>query len=280
VGTAASKEKQLTDIFREVDEDLKRDKLGDLWAKYGGVLIGAAALFVIIVAGSIAWGNYQETKQESLSDEFAQAEKLALEGKSAEAALAYDALATKTASGYKTLALFQKASLLVGDGKLQEAADLYDEIATRGTGDKILRDLAKLKAGWALADTASLADLQARLADMAAGQGPWQKSAQEVLSYAAFRAGDIDVARIGYGGLANDPATPQGIAQRASAMLSIIGPIAPQTPVGQAASGDAPAATDSPVEEATDETTPAETTPAETTPAETTTADETIDETP
>ena len=46
----------MTDFFREVDEDYRRDRLVQLWTRYQYLLIGAA---VLIVAATAGWRIYQ-----------------------------------------------------------------------------------------------------------------------------------------------------------------------------------------------------------------------------
>ena len=43
----------LSDIFREIDEELRRDSLAQLWKKYGHYVIGLAVLIVIATAAIV-----------------------------------------------------------------------------------------------------------------------------------------------------------------------------------------------------------------------------------
>ncbi len=42
----------MADIFDEIDEDLKRDRAQELWARYGKFVIAAAAA-VVLAVGSL-----------------------------------------------------------------------------------------------------------------------------------------------------------------------------------------------------------------------------------
>jgi hypothetical protein len=242
----------LADIFREVEEDLRRDKLEELWAKYGTLLIGAAVGFVVLVGATIFWRDYQATKQGRLSDEFAAATQLWLSTQSDQAIEAFDAIAGSSGSGYGTLAKMQKAAILLDQGKHQEALAIYDGFISGGAGDPVMKELAQIKAAWVLADTASLADLKARVGDIAGSDSDWKYSAREIIAYSALKTGDLDAARFGYAELANDMTTPRGIAERAAIMLSVIGPV--QVPAGPAetAAPEEPAAEAEPTAPATE----------------------------
>ncbi|TNE36875.1 MAG: tetratricopeptide repeat protein [Alphaproteobacteria bacterium] len=254
----AAKETELSDIFSEVDEDLKRDEWHKYWEAYGSWVIGAALAIVVLVAGGQYWQHYQAGKQQALSEQYLAAYDLMVAGKTSEALDAFEAIAHKTTSGYKAMAMLQKGAVLVEAGRVQEAVDLYDELAARGTGDPILRDLAKVRAGWALADSASFDDLNARVATLADSDSAFALSAQELLAYAALRNGDVDEARIRYGGLVNNIYTPNGMRQRASAMLTVMGPA--ETPVEtlEAVPSEEIAPGEAPVEDTASETAPTE----------------------
>jgi len=46
----------VSDIFREVDEEVRRDQFKKLWERYGIFFIALAVLFVAAVGG---WRGYQ-----------------------------------------------------------------------------------------------------------------------------------------------------------------------------------------------------------------------------
>src|SRR5471032_2891570 len=99
----------MTEFFREVDEDVRRDRIIRLWTKYRYVFI---ALAVLTVAGTGAWrayGHYRDQAAESAGGQFEAAAQLAREGKSAEAAAAFDALSKTAPSGYASLARLRAA---------------------------------------------------------------------------------------------------------------------------------------------------------------------------
>ena len=58
------------------------------------------------------------------------------------------------------------------------------------SADAALRDLARLRAAMALADTATPADLEARLKDFDAAGNPWRHVAREMMAAALWRAKD------------------------------------------------------------------------------------------
>jgi len=49
----------VSDIFSEVEEEVRRERWEKLWKNYNGVIIAAAAIIVTAVAGWQAWDRYQ-----------------------------------------------------------------------------------------------------------------------------------------------------------------------------------------------------------------------------
>src|SRR5437773_8389890 len=75
----------VSDIFREIDEELRRDNLRKLWSRYGRYVI-AAAVFVLVVAGAIvAWRDHQLSERRAQSARYAAALSLTRDGKDVDA---------------------------------------------------------------------------------------------------------------------------------------------------------------------------------------------------
>src|SRR5215831_20697299 len=83
----------VSDIFREIDEELRRDNLLKLWSRYGRYVI-AAAVFVLLVAGAIvAWRDHQLSERRGQSTRYASALALARDAKEADAVKVFGAIA-------------------------------------------------------------------------------------------------------------------------------------------------------------------------------------------
>jgi hypothetical protein len=167
----------VTDIFQEVDEEVRREQLKKLWDQYGNYLI---AVCVLVVVGVAAWRGYQwwEAKQAAQSGAaFEQAVTLAAAGKHQEAEAAFAKLATDGTAGYRVLArLREAAELSTTDSKGAVAA--YDEIAADKSAGQIIEDLAAVRAGFLLVDTAPYSEIRDRLEPLAAADRTFRYSAR------------------------------------------------------------------------------------------------------
>ena len=211
----------MSDIFREIDEELRRDNLLKLWSRYGRYLIALAVLVLLIAGGIVAWRDHQITERRAQSTRYAAALSLAREGKDTEAAKVFGAIAQE-GGGYGILALFQEAGLLAKSGDRKGAVAAYDRIARTGGLDPAFRDLAVLLSvmqGMPEADPQAIID---RLAPLTAAGNPWRPTALELTAAARLKSGDKNGALALYQSLADDLAAPQGLRARAAEMAAAL----------------------------------------------------------
>ena len=212
----------MTDIFREVDEDIRRDQAKKLWDRFGPYVIGVAILIVVATAGYRGWVYWQERQAQATGDRFLAALDLATQGKHDEAMIALQAVAANGSGQYPVLAGFRLAAEKAATGDTQGAIAEYDAIATRGNTSDEVKALARLRAGLLLVDTASLADMESRVGDLAGTGIVWRHSARELLGLAAWRAGDYDTARKYFDEINADQEAPPDLRQRSQVMLALI----------------------------------------------------------
>jgi hypothetical protein len=212
----------LSDIFREIEEDLQRDRLHKLWKKYGNLVIAAAVAVVIGTAGWEAWSAYRTHRNETLGARFAEALKLAQDGKTAEAEASFAELAADASSGYAVLARLQEAALLIKEGKTADALALYDKLAADGDVDKPYRDVALLLSVYNGMATGDAAALSQRLAPLTEAGNPWRNSALELQALIAERSGDTARARQLLAQISDDATAPPDVRARAAELLAAL----------------------------------------------------------
>ena len=115
------------------------------------------------VAGFKVWQHYEQTQQPKhrppslLPPDWP-------DGGSGQAAEAFAKIAQNAPSGYATTARLAEADALLAPGKTADAVALYKQIAAKEMRE--LGDVARIRAAWAMADTASKSDLQTLLAPL------------------------------------------------------------------------------------------------------------------
>lgn len=211
----------MSDIFREVEEDLRRERIKGVWQRYGLYIIAVALIIVLGTAGWRGWEYWQASRAASLGDQYDAALQMAETGQSAEADAALRELA-QGSSGYAVLARFRIAGQHAATGESEQAIADYDALAGDRGISPVLRDMARVQAGYLLVDTASDADVRERVEALADGNNPWRHAAREVLGLSAWKAGDMERAAGFFQEAAADGEAPAGLRTRADLMLEVI----------------------------------------------------------
>jgi hypothetical protein len=181
----------VSDIFSEVDEEVRRERLKKLWERYGVLVIAACVLLVAAVAGWRTYEWYQAKKAAEAGAAFEAAVVLAEQGKSKEAVEAFRKLEAEGTPSYRMLAKLREAGQLaqsdLQDDRKQAIA-LYDQLAGDSGLGRTMQDFAAVRAALILLDTASYDDMRARLEPLTAPDRTFRHSARATLALSAWRA--------------------------------------------------------------------------------------------
>jgi len=211
----------VSDIFHEVDEEVRRDQLRKLWDRYSLYII---ALAVLIVAGIGAWRGYEywvAKKAGAAGAAFETAVTLSEQGKHAEAETAFTKVVTEAPNGYRVLARFRAAAELAKI-KPVDAVKAYDDLAGDSSLGATWQDLAGLRAGMLLVDSAPLADMRRRLDPLSEPTRTFRHTARELLALSAWRSHDLTATRRYIDMIATDAETPPGTRARIDVLSGLI----------------------------------------------------------
>ena len=211
----------MADIFHEVDEEVRRERLKKLWDRYSIYVIGAAALIVAVIG---AWRGYEywQAKQAAAAGAaFESALSLSEAGKHDEAEAAFTKIAGEAPAGYRMLARFRAAADLA-QAKPPEAVKTYDKLAADTSLGTTLQDLAAVRAGMLVVDNAPLSEMQRRLDPASAPERSFRHTARELLALSAWRNHDFAAARRYIDMIATDAETPAGTRARAEVLSALI----------------------------------------------------------
>ena len=210
------------DIFREIEDELKREQFAKNWDKYGTFILGAALAIVLSVAGYKYWKFQQDQQAQTYGSRFMDALDLSSAGKKDLAELSFSQIGKEGPNGYATLATMREAALKASAGKLEEARQQYDKLAASSSVDPVFKDFSRIQAAMLRVDKANEAEMKSRLEGLANGTGAWRHSARELLGLSAFKAGNLKGAEGHYNQIMGDRSAPVGIKERAEKMLSMI----------------------------------------------------------
>lgn len=210
-------------LIQEVDEDLRREQYHRLWKRYGNHVIATAVAIILIVAGYQGWQTWQGKQRQQEAAQYAAAQELISEGKARIAIEMLAKLAADSHTGFAVAAAMRRAELIAAQGDTAAAAAAYGEIAG-SSAPQPYRDLAIVKAAQLSLDAADPAQIEQRLAPLAAAGNPWHYTASELLAMVAQKKGDGKRAAELYKQLADDLQAPQGVRARAAEMLAVLAP--------------------------------------------------------
>lgn len=207
----------MSDIFREVEEDVRRERVQKFWKAYGNYVIALGVLAFVALGGWQLWQRHLDQQRRQFSAAFTAAQRVT---NPQAAASAFGDMASDAPAGYASVAQLSEAGAMYAAGQRKEGLDLYKQIADADSGT--VGSVARLRAAWILADSATRADLATLLEPLNKPGNPWRENAQEVLAYADYHALDMKSARAKYDALAMDAEAPDALRARAKAMAAFL----------------------------------------------------------
>ena len=212
----------MSDIFQEVDEEVRRDKAAEFWKKYQNLILAGAAVIVLASAGFRYWQYERERATQAAGDEF-QAALTALEAdKFDEAKAGFDQIAAQGPSGYRALAQMTVAGAEASKDP-QGAIGAFDALSGDAAVDPLLRDTARLRAALLRVDIPGEHQKgEAALTALSASGGPYRRIAALALGALAIERKDYDDASKQFDLVLGDPEASPDERQAASRWLGLI----------------------------------------------------------
>ncbi len=210
----------MSDVFREVDEEVRRQRASEFWKRYGTIVMVVVAVIVVGIGGWRLWDYWQDRQAAALGDRYAAAIALAEGGDPEGAQAAFVALSDESLGGYPILARLAAAAEQARAGDVEGAADAYRAIADEA--DQPLADLARLRAAYLMVGRDDADAIMAALGQTADPGNAFHLSAQEVLGLEAWSREDTEVANTHFLAILSAPNPPTGLRSRAEIMLDLI----------------------------------------------------------
>ncbi len=210
-------------FLREVDEELRRDQAMDFGRRYGVWIIVAVIAAFAAFAGYLFWQHRQTQAAEADGVTLQSAYDSLGANKPADAAKPLAELVKSGTGGYRVLARFTQADLLLQKNDLKGAAAKFAEVAGDASVAEPFRNLALIRQTTAEFDTLKPDVVVSRLRTIAAPGNPWFGSAGELVAAAYVKQGKSALAGQLFGKIAKDEDVPATIRQRAVQMAGVLG---------------------------------------------------------
>ena len=214
----------MSDIFREIEEELRRESLEQLWKRYSSYIIGLAVLIVIATAAVMGWRAYQQKQRETQGVQYAAALDLVHQNKEADAAAAFAELAQKADHGRAVLARLEEAASKINSSDVPGAIAVYDQVASDSSVDPGFRDAATILSARYMLDKGDPQTVIAKLQPLTVATSPWHGMALEFTALAELKAGDKAKAHGDFDTLSKDATVAQGVRQRAAEIAATLAP--------------------------------------------------------
>jgi hypothetical protein len=244
-------------FYREVDEELRRDRFADAWRRFKWLIVSGTLLLVAAIGGYIWWQNRSEAKAAEQGETLVAALDGMEKGGAQAAAPQVAQLEQSGTPGYRAAGLFSRANLLVEAGNLPGAIAVFQRIAADEDLPDAYRNAALVRQTALEFDRLQPREIVQRLRPMVRRGHPWFGSAGELTAFAHLREQRPDLAGRVFAALAADETVPQSIRSRAVQMAGALGIDAVQqsreTGAAQQAPAPAPPAPAAPAAPATKE---------------------------
>ena len=211
----------MTDLFDEVEEQLRSDRYLAFFKRAFPWLLGIAAAALIIALGLWGWDAWRTQATNKASEAYAAGLDAYGQGNKDQAVKSWTQASQDGSAAYKALALMQLGGLKVQENKPAEAAALFDQ-AAQAAPDELIGDAARLKSAFAVLDTAPYSEVEARLTPLLKDGRPYRIQAREALAFAKLQKGDMAGARSDFTVISQSLDAPEGARERAKAAMDLI----------------------------------------------------------
>ena len=210
----------MSDVFREVDEEVRREQLKKLWDRYQYHIVGVVLLVVVGVGGWRLYEWNQTRLAAQFGTQFENAIALGDAGKHDEAEKIFARIAADGTPAYRALARIRQAAQLA-EIDAPAATETYRQISGDSSVEQVFRDVASLRAAGLLIDAGSYVDARKLLEPLAQAGREFRHAARELLALNAWKADDRQGAMKWYAAILTDPETPASSRTRVEMLIAL-----------------------------------------------------------
>lgn len=209
----------MSDILRQVDEDLRKDRLLGLWKKYGYYLIGIVAILIIFVIGYQVNFSLSQKNNERVVEMYLNAVN------TDDVNLSINNLAAINDSDNSfllNLARLRSASLHFENENANEGRAKLKEIILNNEDNSIITDLAIYLFIVSNIDKIEINEINKYLNEKRLSSSEFKYLFEEIIAVKELISGNYDLSLMKFESLINNPSTPNDILIRAEKFIEII----------------------------------------------------------
>tara|TARA_B110000238_G_C15942361_1_gene359534 strand:+ start:13 stop:657 length:645 start_codon:yes stop_codon:yes gene_type:complete len=212
----------VSDIFQEVDKELREEKYKTIWNKFKYYIIAIIVLFVFVVGFNSYWKKYSLNEVNDRSARFFEAMELAQQDRTSAISLLQEFTSKEKDSFeyHSMIASFAEAAIRRSDKDFSGALAVYDEISVNDIS-VFYKDYAKLSAAEMLIALNNIKDAQILLEELSSNSSELKFIAKEYLGYILINEGNISQAKAIFKSLAEEALISSNMKNRAKEILSL-----------------------------------------------------------
>ena len=213
----------MSDVFQEVDEELREEKYKSIWRKFRYYLIGGLILFILGIAVNAFWKDYNLKEINERSERFFTAIEMAQEDKvNAITLLEEFANQEEKNSEYNALiARFTEAAIRRSEKDFNGALVIYQSLEENNVSN-FYEDYAKLSSVEMLIALNNKKDAKLILDDLISNTSDLKYIAMEYMGYLEIDEGNFSKARTIFTNIADDALSSVNMKNRSKEVLSIL----------------------------------------------------------
>lgn len=210
-------------FLREVDEELRKDRLNSFVTRYGWAIVGTIVLLIGAVGGFLWWQERQQVQAGTQAEQLVNALDMVESGNRNGAATVLNQLAESDVDGYRAAALFARANAQIAANQVPAAVSTLRAIADNQTLDEAYRQAALVRQTVLEFDALQPQVVIQRLGPLARPGQPWFGTAGELVAVAHLKMGRPNLAGPLFAAIGLDENVPPSIRTRAIQMAGSLG---------------------------------------------------------
>lgn len=210
-------------FLREVDENMRRDRLRDFFRDNKTTLIIALVLFLGASGGLIWWESYSRGQSGEQVETLAEVHKAISENKLASVPARLNEVGGSSEEAIRASAKFTQAALALEKNDSATATKIYAEIQADSSMPESYRGAALIRQTALEFDKLKPDEVISRLAPYAKPGGPWYGSASEMTAAALIKQGKKAEAGRIFAQIANDKNAPDTLRARSVQLAGSLG---------------------------------------------------------
>ncbi len=212
----------MSDIFQEVDEELREEKYKSIWHKYKYYVIGSLLIFILGVALNAFWKDYSLGEVNDRSKKFFAALEAVQEDKIGAITLLENFSKEEGLSSEYNgmIARFSEASIRRSEKDFNGALIIYEDLINYNISNFYI-DYAKLSSAEMLISLNNKKEAKVILEQLISDSSDLKNIAGEYLGYIEISEGNISQARIIFENLLEDATSTVNMKNRSREILSI-----------------------------------------------------------